>query len=277
MAIKVTADSMSGGLILPGARVDVVHVDQLPNGKTSSNMILQNVLVVAVDNKTQRPEEGSMQKEPRTVTLAVKQREGLVLAGASQTGHVTLMLRDPNDKAVTRILGGVGSDNSNSAQGSDANDDIAPGVEKTKVLVAKMMIPAGTQISEPEKLFEEKEWAGTVPSNFIIKVDDLKGKTVTRAIPANVPATKESIEDPKGGDRIAGTGEDSRHTMTIQIGPQVYYAHYRGNRLEENFVMPGSAPPANGSAMGQEIKPLPPKDDPKDENKDESKHRSDPG
>src|SRR5579871_1978845 len=278
LAIKVTSDSMSGGLILPGSRVDVVHVDQLPNGKTTSNMILQNVLVVAVDNKTVRPEDTNNYKEPRTVTLAVKQREGLVLAGASEHGHVTLMLRDPNDKNVTHSLGGGGTgDTQNPGQGgASGDDDIAPGVEKTKVLVAKMMITVGTQITEPEKLFEEKEWSGAVPSNFIIKVDELKGKVVTRAIPANVPATKESIEDPnKAGDKIA-MGDDARHTMTIQIGPQVYYAHFRGNRLEENFVMPGSTPAGNGSAGSQEIKP--PKDESKDENKDKQpERRSDPG
>jgi pilus assembly protein CpaB len=273
MAIKVTADSIVSGLVLPGSRVDIIHVDQLPNGKTATSIILQNVLVVSVDTTTERPDDRGSIKGAQTVTLAVKQREGMVLAGATEHGRVTLMLRDPNDKVITHSTGN--NDSQTPGQGSDPGDDIAPGVEKTKVLVAKMMIAAGTQITEPEKYFEEKEWSGSVPSNFIIKVDDLKGKVVTRAIPANVPATKEAIEDLKTAEKIAGTG-DGRHTMTIMVGPQVYYAHYRDGRLEENFAMPGTT---NGSAGAQEIKPIPPKEESKDDSKDEQqqKRRSDPG
>ena len=62
MAIKVSADTNVSNLVLPGSRVDVIHVDQLPNGKTSTNMLLQNVLVVSVDTTTQRPDDRARDK-----------------------------------------------------------------------------------------------------------------------------------------------------------------------------------------------------------------------
>jgi Flp pilus assembly protein CpaB len=282
MAIKVAPETGVSGLVLPGSRVDVVCVSNLPNGKTVTNMILQNVLVVSVDAKTERPDDQGFIKNAQTVTLAVKQREGMILANATEHGKVTLMLRDPDDKTVTRISGSISGDGQAPGQASDSSDDVGPGIEKTKVLVAKTTIAAGTQITDPEKLFEEKEWAGTVPSNFIIKVDDLKGKMVTKAIPANVPATKEAIEDVKlnPDGSIANTGDGKRHTMTFQISGNVpYYAHFREGKLEEGFAPPTSAP-ANGSVGSQEIKPGPSKDESKDEEKDKHdrpERKSDPG
>jgi Flp pilus assembly protein CpaB len=276
MALKVAPETVVGGLVLPGAHVDVVCVDHLQNGRTVSNMILQNALVVSVNEVSARPDDRDYIKNAQTVTLAVKQREGLLLAMAQERGHVFLMLRDPDDKTVIKTIPTMGGgEGSNASTGSDVDD--LNGVEKTKILVAKVMIPAGTLITEPEKLFDEKEWSGTVPNNYIIKIDELKGKTVTRAIPPNVPATKDAVEELKPGTNgaFASTGEGENHTMIIQVpGQTPYYAHFHRGRLDEGSLPPGSTP-KNGSAMNQEIKPQQNGD--KNDSKDEPKRPSDPG
>ncbi len=56
IALKVNAESLAGGFVLPGYRVDVVST--MRNGNESvSKIILQNMLVLAVDtNATARPQ-----------------------------------------------------------------------------------------------------------------------------------------------------------------------------------------------------------------------------
>src|SRR5207302_7151315 len=69
-------------------------------------------------------------------------------------------------------------------------------VDKTKVLVAKETIPAGTKITDPEKYFAEKDWPSSdVGGNFITKADDLRGRVVTQSIPQSLPPTKEAFTE----------------------------------------------------------------------------------
>ncbi len=106
MALKVRPETVVGGLVIPGARVDVVSVEHMQNGKTMSTMILQHVLVVGVDDSTTRPEDAPSIRNAKTVTLAVKQQEGMMLALAQEKGNVFLMLRDQkNDKVNKSLLG----------------------------------------------------------------------------------------------------------------------------------------------------------------------------
>jgi len=53
LAIEVNAESLVGGFVLPGARVDVLCT--IGGGDASSKIILQNMLVLAVDTQDQRP------------------------------------------------------------------------------------------------------------------------------------------------------------------------------------------------------------------------------
>src|SRR5262245_13212652 len=64
MALRVAPETIVGGLVLPGSRVDVVSVERLTNGKTVSNMILQNVLVVGVDvNNSEQDGQGYIKND----------------------------------------------------------------------------------------------------------------------------------------------------------------------------------------------------------------------
>src|SRR5262245_29319114 len=57
MAIKASVETAVAGLIKPGAHVDIIIVERLQSGKTTSTLLLQNVLVVAMNDQTRRSEE----------------------------------------------------------------------------------------------------------------------------------------------------------------------------------------------------------------------------
>jgi Flp pilus assembly protein CpaB len=274
MALRVAPETIVGGLVLPGSRVDVVSVERQTNGKTVAAMILQNVLVVGVDVNTSRPDDAGYIKNAQTVTLAVKQTEGMILALAQKRGDVMLMLRSPDDDKVNKNLKNLAD--YVQERGQENGDDVGGGsTDKTRVLVAKETIPAGTKITDPDKYFAEADWnSNNVGANFITKADDLRGRVVTQVIPQSTPPTKESFADagvrpnipadrgvaqdtPKDGDKI--------HKITFQVGGNApFSATYRNGRLEDG----GSQPVAPSPGKSPEIKPE--KDDEKSDKTEKS-------
>jgi pilus assembly protein CpaB len=95
-AVEVNEQSGVSGFILPDHRVDVVHTDVSPNGKSEAETILQDVLVLASGTVFTRPEDRSIQSH--TVTLAVTPDQVDILVGAKARGALTLALRGINDR-----------------------------------------------------------------------------------------------------------------------------------------------------------------------------------
>lgn len=86
MSVSITVDSAAGGFILPGDRVDVMQSRQLEGGKGySSETVLQNVRVLAVDQTTQASKEATSQVGA-VATLEVPQADAEVLARAQAEG-----------------------------------------------------------------------------------------------------------------------------------------------------------------------------------------------
>jgi Flp pilus assembly protein CpaB len=55
VAIKVHAESVASGLVLPGSRVDVVHTRR--DADTTAQVILQDLLVLAVESDKRNPNQ----------------------------------------------------------------------------------------------------------------------------------------------------------------------------------------------------------------------------
>ncbi len=112
VAIKVKAESMVGGFIGPGDRVDVimtyeVKADELNNPiikqqirKYAAETVLENVRVLAVDQQARKEDDKA--KVARTVTLEVNAigAERLNLASTMAEGGLTLSLRALGDETV---------------------------------------------------------------------------------------------------------------------------------------------------------------------------------
>ncbi len=117
MAIEVSASSMVGGFIGPGDFVDIImtykesiraeddaHPEvnkmiELNLDKLATETILQNVRVLAVDQRAERPEDDKI-KVGKTVTVSVGAEDAERLSLASELGELTLALRAVGDDVL---------------------------------------------------------------------------------------------------------------------------------------------------------------------------------
>jgi pilus assembly protein CpaB len=95
IAITVNAATTAGGFVQPGSHVDVVHTVRA-QGTSDSKMILENVLVRAVDQQPVRPEDKASMI-PATVTLELTPEQALKLCQYKEGGSLTLLLRPFGD------------------------------------------------------------------------------------------------------------------------------------------------------------------------------------
>ncbi len=108
MAIKVSAESMVGGFISPGDKVDVILSYQVKLSgdekdsaaakidKHASQTILENVNVLAIDQNSRKEDDKA--KVGRTVTLEVDSIGAEKLVLASEMGDLALSLRALGDE-----------------------------------------------------------------------------------------------------------------------------------------------------------------------------------
>jgi pilus assembly protein CpaB len=99
VAIRTTAEKVAGGFVLPGSRVDVYHTLRRGDREAESRVILQNILVRAVDQQAMKPED-KPGMVPATVTLEVTPQQALSLARVQDLGSITLALRPYGDDHV---------------------------------------------------------------------------------------------------------------------------------------------------------------------------------
>ena len=104
--MTVRVDDLRGvaGFIQPGDRVDVVLIrtgGESKNGEGYSDVILQSVKVLAVDQITgERTEQATIAK---AVTLEVSAEEAQKILLATNVGRLSLILRQP-DEANTDLI-----------------------------------------------------------------------------------------------------------------------------------------------------------------------------
>jgi pilus assembly protein CpaB len=107
MALPLSAESAAGGFILPGDHVDIVMTRQLDNAPSptgantssnkvyTSNTVLDNVKVLAIDQSTGGQKGASVVGATGTVEVTQKQAETLLLAKSA--GQLTFVLRSYAD------------------------------------------------------------------------------------------------------------------------------------------------------------------------------------
>jgi pilus assembly protein CpaB len=97
IAIVVNAASTAGGFVQPGSHVDIIHTVR-GGGISDSKMILENVLVRAVDQQPVRPEDKASMI-PTTVTLELTPDQAMKLCSYKDNGSLTLLLRPFGDNS----------------------------------------------------------------------------------------------------------------------------------------------------------------------------------
>ena len=115
--IRTNVEQSSGGFVLPHSHVDLVSVIHGPNGETKSKIIMQNVLVLAVDQDSNRSNEKNSMV-PTTVTVQVTPAQAEQIALAQDMGQIRLILRSFGDDTVVHTGGAIPS---GLGRGSEAN------------------------------------------------------------------------------------------------------------------------------------------------------------
>ena len=95
VAIRSSDSQGVGGLVHPGDRVDVVVTRQPANEEAVSDVIAQNVRVLAVDQTIDRMNDKPILAKVITVEVGIDNAQRVVLA--QQIGQITLVLRRAGD------------------------------------------------------------------------------------------------------------------------------------------------------------------------------------
>jgi len=159
VAIRVTPESLAGGFVRQGSKVDVIAT--LREGRTRVKTIMQNMLVLAIDMAKDRNPD-SPASLGTTATLAVKPEEAQRLQLASALGELRLSLRPLGEEESHRI-GETTSDHfdrglreggSNSSDGSDTQ---LAGGGTLPTIPPLPPVPANIEAPKPdEKPVDEK-------------------------------------------------------------------------------------------------------------------------
>ncbi len=111
-AFTITTPSVAAGVagfVLPGNKVDVLlTVSSVPNNDTtgggSTTTLLQNVEILAVDQRMEAPAENKVKAEDlRSVTLLVTPNQAARLDLGQNKGTLHLSLRNPQDNLAARV------------------------------------------------------------------------------------------------------------------------------------------------------------------------------
>jgi len=100
VTIRVNDVEGVGGFVLPGDRVDVVLTRQLDKGSATTEVVLQNTRVLAVDQFAD--DRSAKATVAKSVTLEVNTVEAQKVWLASSVGNLSLLLRKAGDTAESR-------------------------------------------------------------------------------------------------------------------------------------------------------------------------------
>ena len=100
VTIRVNDVEGVGGFVLPGDRVDVVLTRQIDKGQASTEVVLQNTRVLAVDQSAD--ERTAKAAVAKSVTLEVTTVEAQKVWLASSAGSLSLLLRKAGETGETQ-------------------------------------------------------------------------------------------------------------------------------------------------------------------------------
>ena len=105
ISVRISPESGAGGFILPNDRVDVILITKDSGGKlsTTSETVLSNVRVLAIDQTFQTNEKGEQVVVGKTATVELDPKQTEVLAMVESSGQLTLALRSLADQGDSAL------------------------------------------------------------------------------------------------------------------------------------------------------------------------------
>jgi len=130
-AISIRVNDVVGvaGFLLPGNKVDVLSTHKTKNKNVSTDVILSNVKILAIDQKASDDE--NKPQIVRAVTLELDLQQAEILMNARSRGDIQLALRNPNEQTDSADEGIVLEEDSGDLQLAATEKDLV--VEQTAV------------------------------------------------------------------------------------------------------------------------------------------------
>ncbi len=143
IAVKVSPETIAGGFVLQGSRVDVVCTTR--NSNPTAKVFLQGMLVLAVDTQSDRnPEQKSILAQ--TVTLAASPEEATRLSLAATVGELRLLPKAFGDTKRTANVVATLSDLDKPLPSSDGSKEPEP----TPPPQVTTPVPILPEVKDPE-------------------------------------------------------------------------------------------------------------------------------
>jgi pilus assembly protein CpaB len=100
-AVSVKVDAVIGvaGFVVPGSHVDVLVTLDRADGEPASKIVLQDVEVLAIDQKLEEAKEGEPELV-QVVTVETSPQDTEKLTYAAHQGRLQLALRNPTDREI---------------------------------------------------------------------------------------------------------------------------------------------------------------------------------
>ena len=109
ISVKVDPVVAVAGFIKPGSRVDVLATLTGAGAGAFTQVILQDLKVLAINQELEKSESGEAKPEVTVVTLECDPQQSQKLAYAASEGKLQLALRNPTDTEVVDIRSTTGS------------------------------------------------------------------------------------------------------------------------------------------------------------------------
>jgi pilus assembly protein CpaB len=128
VAMPVSVNTSAGGFILPGDHVDVIQAHQADTAADGAarpyvaQTLLHNIRVLAIDQTSQQPKNGTTTTVGSVATLEVSPSDAEVLAVAKARGEVVLALRSYADMGGAAAGGAMRTGNVRIIRNGQASD-----------------------------------------------------------------------------------------------------------------------------------------------------------
>ena len=177
IATRVTAESLVGGFVLPGSKVDVVWTSRSATGEGKAQTIFQNVLVLAVAETSGRNPDSPQTILGGTVSMAFKPEDAMKLKLAAENGVISLSLRSPGDVENVQLpeakLSDLGKSSSDTGKREVSTDTTAAPSGFVPPIPA--VVKAPTVPETPKPVVEEKPVVKPVTIHTL-KIEDGQNK-----------------------------------------------------------------------------------------------------
>jgi len=246
ITIKASQVDAAGGFVKPGANVDILFVEKMNSGKSRAAIILRHMLVLAVNMvHTLDEKTGAAIPQVESVSLAVNDKQAILVGLADERGKLKLLLKDQNPTELEKKIEDGKIEWVDDPFGEKAPNTptvvTAPAAPKfEKMVVAKKQIPLNTLINADNLVeFFTTTNVEHTPDGVIQNPDDLKGKYVVKPVdqgtivfksltdskPVEVKAPEKTpvvVEKPKYPryEQIIQTGGATHRVTWMEVSPK---------------------------------------------------------